>query len=78
VDQDHKEATVGVDRAIKNPAKEDTISVDDKDTSQNIILEKNENDPSTTSASNTTSRQIKQPPHRTSKHSSATLKVQRR
>jgi hypothetical protein len=78
VDQDREEATVGVDRAIKGPAKEDAMSVDDKDAGRNIILVKNENDPSTTSASNTTSRQVEQPPHRTSKRSSATLKVQRR
>lgn len=78
VDQDREEATAEVHGAIKDPAKGDAMSVDDQDAGRSIIPEKNENDPSTISASNTTSRRARQPPHRTSKCSSATLKARRR
>ncbi|KAG2000891.1 hypothetical protein GB937_010728 [Aspergillus fischeri] len=78
VDQDHEEATVEVDGAIKGPAKGDAISVDDQDAGRSTILGKNKNNPLTTSASNTSLQQAEQPPRRTSKCSSAILKAQRR
>lgn len=52
-EQDREKAIVEADGGIKGPAKGDAMSVDDKDAGRNIIPGKNGNDPSTTSASNT-------------------------
>jgi hypothetical protein len=56
VDQDREETTGEVDEAIKGPPKGDAISVDDQDAGRSILPGKNENDPSTTPASNTSLR----------------------
>ncbi|KAJ5743510.1 hypothetical protein N7533_010612 [Penicillium manginii] len=53
VDQDREETTGEVNKAIKGPPKGDAISVDDQDAGRSILPGKNENDPSTTPASNT-------------------------
>ena len=67
VDQDREEATVGVDAAIKGPAKGDAMSVDDQGAGRSIIPGKNEDNRSITSASNTTSPRAKRPPRRISR-----------
>jgi hypothetical protein len=56
VDQDREETTGEVDGAIMGPAEGDAISVGDQDAGRSIIPGKNENDPSTTPTSNTSSR----------------------
>jgi hypothetical protein len=78
VDQDYEEATVGLDGAIKGPAKGDAMSVDDQGAGRSTIPGRNEDNHSITSASNTTSPRVKQPLHRTSRCSLATLKERRR
>lgn len=62
VDQDRQETTGEVDGAIKGPAKGDAISVDDQAAGRSIIPGKNENDPSTTPASNTSLRRGRERP----------------
>ncbi|KAJ6019518.1 hypothetical protein N7522_001585 [Penicillium canescens] len=63
VDQDREETTGEVDGAIKGPTKGDAISVDNQDAGRSIIPGKNEIDPLTTPANNTSLRRGQgQPP----------------
>jgi len=77
-DQDREEATTEADEAIKNPAKGNAMSADDKDAGQSIILGRNRDDLLITSANSTTSPRARQPRHRTSRCFLVTLKERRR
>lgn len=78
VDQDHEEATMEVNGAIKGPARGDAMSAESQDAGRSTIPGRNEDNHSITSGSSTTSPQAKRPPHRISRCSLAALKEKRR